>query len=661
MIRFRDAIVLAFAKLHSRRILLALTVLTSGLLFSTLFAGSFIISGVENSMTSLSNEANDGKYLVKASPVIPESIYPETFNPSAKTINELNGLYADYIVKAKQAAKDANTPFDEASMVPPLKPSPFKNPALPDDKQMIVNPKSPAYAQYSDKLLRQYAKSAPNSKKHLIDIASKYGYRDIFSTAVAATNYANTVYLKDGKENLDYLLKNPEPYAGSATAYGYAINSIQNSTYQLLDDSLLQNWLLPSNEKRKENSDAIPVIVTTDEASALFGKSLNIPKEPSIPSEKIKWIRNLQEKINGQTYTSCYRNNADRLQIAQALNDLSDIKANEMKKDYIAPKVIYDLPKEACGALIIKKDSRTPSEKKEEQNRLEAAKRLDADSEPQKEIFKFQIVGVIDLNERSFDMPRNIEDLANNLLSNNLGVGALIPLGLYNNSGSKAKYDAIFFGENTKGSESKDIYTKYGLQENVLVFNTLSSARKFIKNEGCSETNPDCKKLFRLDPYGSNYLLLDDLQSTTRNILNVMLPIAGGIAGIIMLFTMSRVIIDSRRETAVFRALGAKRVDIIAVYILYGLLVSIITLVVSVVIGIIIAVAVQIMYGSAFTARAHVAYGLFDSSTNFSFIGISYTLLTTYTICIIVLGILATLLPLLRNVRRNPITDMREE
>lgn len=660
MIRVRDAVTLAFAKLHSRRILLALTIITSSLLFGSLYASTFVLSGVESSMQSLTTEANNGRYLVKASPVIPQDIYPSAFDLKAETIRELKSLYAENVNKAKQVAKELNIPFDEASIKPPLKPSPIKNPALPDDQQLMIDFTSPIYTEYTDKLLRQYAENAPNSKDKLKEIASKYGYSDIFSTINALTNYTNTVYQPGGKENLDYLLQNPEPHAGSQTPYGYAINSIQNSTYQMYNDSLLRNWLLPSS-KGLANSDAIPVIITTKEAMNLFSGTLNMPKEPSAPTEKIEWMRTLQKKINGLRYTSCYRNSADRLLMAQALNDLSEISKNAKNPDYVIPKITYNLPTEACGSLSVKKDTRTSSEKKAEQNRIDIEKRLGTYSEPERKELEFQVVGVVDLSERNFDTPRDIEGLANNLVNNNLRAGALIPHNLYENGGAKNKYDDILFGENAKGTDSTDVYTKYGLVENVLSFSDLSSAKRFIKNEGCSENVPECKKQFRLDPFGSNYLLLDELQTTIRNILNIALPIMVTIAGIIMFFTMSRVIIDSRRETAVFRALGAKRADITAIYMTYSLLVSIIILIVSILLGITVALIVQALYGSSFTAKAHVAYGLFDSSTNFSFFGVTYELLVMYAACILALGIFATAIPLLRNVRRNPIADMREE
>ncbi len=661
MIRVRHVLTLAFAKLHARKVLLFLTILVSSLLFGTLYAGTFIFSGIQQSMEAYSKEAHNGLYLVKSSPVVANDIYEGNANLRPETIKELKDLHAEYVAKEKQLAKELGITFDESLVKTPLKPSPFVNPALPVDQQLMIDFESPVYNEYIEKRLIEYAKNAKNTDRHLKDIASRYGVRDILPVISSQTLFTNTIYLPDGKENFDYLLKNPTPHSSGFTAYGYAVNSVRNNEYKLYDDALLQNWVLPVNDERKAGGDAIPVVITTKEAVDLFGESLGITKPPASAVEKINWVRGLQQKINGQKYTSCYRNEADRLKVSQAVKDLSDIKANEKNPDYIPPKVIYNLPSEPCGSLTVAKDSRTSREKRDDENRIAMQTRLNTYSEPRRMLLEFQVRGVFDLSESSFSNPRSVEDFANNLFANTLDSGALIPKRIYEAGGAKAKYDEVLFGERLRGDQSKDINTKYGLSENVLSFSSLSSAREFIRNEGCSESEIDCKKLFRLSTFGSNYLLLDDLQKLVKNVLSIALPVALGVAGIITLLTMSRIIIDSRRETAVFRALGAKRGDIGAVYVTYGLIVAILILFTSVVLGIILVAIVQSIYGGSFSEQARVAYGLFASDTSFSFFSVNYLMAIVIGGGILCMGLLAVLLPLLRNLRRNPINDMREE
>lgn len=663
MIHVIDALTLARAKLHSHRILLIFTVLTSCLLFGALFGISFCLKGIDTSMRTFNEQAHNGRYLVKAAPIIPNDIYPNNASLNKKTVLDLIALQTEYTAQQKQLSKELNISFNEDLIEPPLKPSPFTNPALPADEQLMVNFDSPIYKLYAEKLLSDYVQKATNTREHLRETANKYAVRDVFSTISSQTNFTNTVYLPDGHESLDYLLKTAEPASSGLTTYGYAVNSVKNSEYTQVDDSLLQNWILQPNQNTSgiTDDDAVPVVITTKEATALFGKSLNIAAEPAQSAEKIKWVQDIQRKINGITYTSCYRNDAERLRIAQAMKDLSNIKANVNNKDFVIPVIIYNLPTEPCGEMTVKKDSRTQKERQDDQKNIEIQKRLNAYTEPVSRLIKFKVIGVIDMNERTFSTPRTIDDFANNLFANTLSSGALIPKNMYEKSEASKRYDDVLFGQNTRGDNSSDLFTKYGLTESILTFNDLSSARDFIKNEGCSEQESECSKLYRLDPYGSNYLLLDDLQTSVKRTVDFALPVATMIAGVISILTISRIIIDSRRETAVFRALGAKRIDIISIYVVYGLFVSILTTISSIIMGLALSIVAENLYSNNFTLDARVAFGLFNSSSIFSFIGIDAAQIILLSLAILATTLGAVLFSLIWNVRRSPISDMRSD
>ncbi len=661
MIGFVDTLVLTIAKLHSRRVLLGITILIASLLFGMVFAATFILSGIQNSMRSLEIEGHNGMYLVKASPVIPSDIYPNNVDLQKSEIDDLKLLNEQYIAKEKQAAKEQGIQFDEKSIEPPLKPSPIANPALPKEDQLMINFESPVYAEYLHARILSYAKTAKNTQKDLKDIASKYNYNDMFKIKKAGISFIDTLFLEEGKEDINYLLKNPSPVTSGLSTYGYAVNSVQNSDYQLYDSKLLDNWLLTPNTKRETNGSAIPVVITTKEAVKLFGKEFSLEDEPQDPTKKISWFKDIQTKLNGATYSSCFRNTADRLRITQAIKDLSDIKTNSDNHNYIAPVVTYSLPNEPCGSMMIKSDTRSRAEITAEQKQIDALRKLGLYDEPVNKLLHFQIVGVMDMNEGSLTTPKSIDEFSSSLFANTLDSGALIPKDIYQSSGAEKEYGDILFGNISSSAYSEDIFEKYGLTDSVLSFSTLSSARQFMKNEGCPQTELECNKLFHLDPYGSNYLLLDDFQAIAQRMLSIALLLAIFLSGVVTFFTMTRIIIDSRKETAVFRALGAKRIDVVAIYLTYGFLVSLITVVASILVGLAISLSVQYLYGGSFTDRAHVAYGLFDSTSVFMFISVEFKPVVFYLLCIIVTCLLAVILPLIRNVRRNPIADMRDE
>ena len=171
----------------------------------------------------------------------------------------------------------------------------------------------------------------------------------------------------------------------------------------------------------------------------------------------------------------------------------------------------------------------------------------------------------------------------------------------------------------------------------------------------------DCKKPFMLATYGSSYLAVDEMSKFIRGIAPIALAIAMAIATIVIWVTMARVIIDSRRETAVFRALGAKRKDIASIYLLYSMLVALLIVIFMLIAGFIAASVVESLFGTQATDLAKVAYGVFDDLEPFRFIGIDALALTALAGCIFGISLIAVLPPLWRNVRRSPIRDMRDE
>jgi hypothetical protein len=79
------------------------------------------------------------------------------------------------------------------------------------------------------------------------------------------------------------------------------------------------------------------------------------------------------------------------------------------------------------------------------------------------------------------------------------------------------------------------------------------------------------------------------------------------------------------------------------------------------ILGISIALLVQTLFSATVTNYAKVAYGVYSGGQTFNFVGFPIKLFILLTICIIVVDLLATLPSLIRNIRRNPIRDMREE
>ena len=77
--------------------------------------------------------------------------------------------------------------------------------------------------------------------------------------------------------------------------------------------------------------------------------------------------------------------------------------------------------------------------------------------------------------------------------------------------------------------------------------------------------------------------------------------------------------------------------------------------------GMTAALVVQGLYGGQVTDYAKVAFGLFDMTRPFSFVGIDWRHVLWLVSCVMGISLLAVLPSLVRNVRRSPIDDMRDE
>ena len=137
--------------------------------------------------------------------------------------------------------------------------------------------------------------------------------------------------------------------------------------------------------------------------------------------------------------------------------------------------------------------------------------------------------------------------------------------------------------------------------------------------------------------------------------------VVAAIAALILMGMVGRVISDSRRETAVFRAIGAKRNDIRAIYVIYTLFLSLLVAAMTLAIGFGVALWINGQFASEATIQAHLTFVGADRSAEFRLFGVWWEALLAIVALIIVAGLVSMLLPIARNLARSPIKDMRDE
>ncbi|MBC7459705.1 FtsX-like permease family protein [Candidatus Saccharibacteria bacterium] len=651
MISLKNAVILANTKLRSKRVLLYLSILISSILFAVLICGILVFTGAEKSAVTFVNKANDGAYRVEVSPVLPASIYSYEFPLSIESIRSIRSIEAIYYKEQEAKYKSLGLKYDKSLEVSALKPSVYFDPSTPDEQRFEIVPNSPI-VQYDQNLrYSNYIKTAKNKISDLKEIASKYGGKGFYSTEqTGALGIPNLKVLKAGKEDF----KDDEMKTSDPSTYGYATSAIHNGYYLLQNQTLLSRYLLSP----PINPSAIPVVVTAQEAASLFGKEKSIGQEPKDDKAKGQWLQQIQNKFANYTYQACYRNSTEINMLNKIERDYAEAINNKANKEYIAPSLQYALPTQVCGDIVISKDIRSPDEKKSDALTLNSEKKLGTYIEPQHRLLTFEIVGIYSARPYSL-YTDNVQSYLQNLLSvesNSSSSNSIIKEGY-----EKLPRSAQFPIDSTPLLLENQLAKDAGLVTHVIDFQTIEQAQAFLKEETCPNYETGCVKLFTGSPYGSNYLILSEIGKTFQKLMTYTLPIVLGLAAIIVWFTMVRVMSENRKETAVYRAMGAKRRDIVAVYVIYSLILAFRIAVLSVLLGVIAALVIDNTYGSQLTAIATTGFGNVTTDLKFSLFNVHSPYLFAVIGSIFGITLLAVIQPLHRNVRRSPIEDMRSE
>ena len=656
MIRPSYALKLARTKLHSKRSMLVASIVVSSLLFAALIATVIVFAGAEKSANEFIKKAGNDKYLVKTQPNIPyEKLSLLYTNLSIEEIREIKAYEAKYYQGLAQKYESLGLEYDKSSEVSALEPFAYADEKLPEEQRVRVNYLSPVIQAMNEEKFEAYIESATNKLSDLKVVGAKYsahGY-SIVDQPSSLPPIPKLRLIQNNKEDFS----SSQPKTGDSGDYGYFTNSIYNGMYDFTDQKNLSRYLLPTDTS---NLKGIPVVVSAQEAASLFGEKVSIGREPELANEKKAWLKNIQTKLNGQTYQVCYRNSTEQTILEKVQRDYADMKNNENNKDYQKPSLIYNYPTEACGDIVIKEDTRTDTEREAETKLEETQKKLGTYVAPTHKLLTFQIVGV--RYAQSFlDHTKSVDEYVKSLLTPQGDISYIsIPIQLYNALPDNLKIDDIQKQESASTVVQNALATEE-FASRILEFSTVEDARAFLDNETCLVSETDCNKNFIGSPYGSNYLILNEISKLFSKIASIAFPTILGLAVVIMWFTISRIMTENRRETAIYRAMGAKRRDIVSIYLTYIFLIAIQIAIISLALGIAVAFAIDTFYGSTLTDTAVSVFGVIDGAPTFSLFYLKSPLLILIIGAIFVVSIIASIQPFIRNVRRSPIRDIHEE
>lgn len=651
MIKIKDASVLAFAKLRTHKIRTLIVILLSSLLFSVLIISISVIQGAFNSVNNFRKRELTSRYIVSVSNApIDRSKGQDDFNDPV-LIEKAKKRYAALVKEKTLEAKKLGIEYLQASDQPPYQQT------LGGVVELSLNdPNDIVY----EVLKEKYENIPAFDDSKLNTIAKEYNASKIFSDEFYSIKRGSSLIpLKDGKE-LFYDKTNERE-----TNANYIRPFVDDSLMILGASEIIDSFILPNNAGWQPDGKSLPIVLPQNVIEQLLGME-KITSDASF-EEKLSRLKKIRENIMNLTFKMCYRNDVSSSQIQKAITQKKEIEANKDKKDYQKPKLIYDLPDaSSCSNAVIASDTRTKEEKLQDSKQKLFDEKFGKNTSPVSKFITFKVVGMSPsgkdvLNpqqKQQEEKARTFKDIINGILKPS-DIGQMIPKKLYDELTNKEDYADLFTYKPFYMMGNEDNKRRF------VEFKNADDAQKFINEKSCViQYDNTCKPLG--NPYQANLMFsnssaLDDAQNTISGWLVYLIVAIAFLATIIMWFMISRIIADSRHETAVFRAIGFKRIDITFIYLLYVFMLTILIMMLTLLFGVIGTLLVDAQFSTNLTVQAQYVFGDFWQNKQVNLAYFDYQKITLILMLILSISLISAIVPLYRNVRRSPIKDLKEE
>ena len=271
-----------------------------------------------------------------------------------------------------------------------------------------------------------------------------------------------------------------------------------------------------------------------------------------------------------------------------------------------------------------------------------------------KNILKFQIIGIIPLQTQSNNSASNFDELFNDTINAKLYSGALIPINMFKESESFNKYGDIFYVKNI----NNDVFLKNEVTTYIISFKDINNAKDFINNESCKIYSDNCEKNWYSEVFGLNFLLISDISSKASSFSLLISIIAAVIVCLMIFLATIKMIMESKKESAIFRAIGAKKKDILKIYLSYIFIVTSRIILFSVIISLVALLITNSVISNSITTS------LIESGFNnfsFSLMLFDPSIILYIIIGVYIISLIATIPVSVINIQQNIIANIRDE
>lgn len=613
MLKIRDSFILAKTKFRIRRIRLAISVFVVAIFVAGVFVGFSAIDRAGKSLNEFSSKGISDKFIA----IVGEKndhIWDLIQESPPEVVARAKQLYAE---ENKRLADEHRRRGEEF---------------VPDSSQ------SPIYS-YENNFLETVETLNHNSKFALQSL-QEYLDKNFSPTpeekALAKIKNYNPKNISTSEINsLDGSLFLPEKSIIEALK-----NDRNNSYYQrfsrqtFYDKNLVAPFLLDDFHLEKGE---IPVIVEYHTAEEILKYKFEGEKSPQNFYAHIQKIR---ENINKNPLELCLRNQAD-------IQEITDSYRKNQDKD---SKVKYNLPK-GCEGVSIASDKRTRQEKTADEKLLAELKKSADYREPLRQKIKFRVVGVVP-NSGATDYA-GIEGMLYALVSPGVqSDGVIVPREIF-----EQNVDSL-----TKKLFEKDEKAEKTLLDPVrkayfVEFSSSEEMKNFVQETNCDKKYcPDF--MMTVIEYSNNSRTLEEFKELLRKILTGIAIFLAILTIVIIYVVINRIMVDSRRETAVFRAIGYSRLEIVQIYVAYLVIYSGLVAIVASVLSLLVAAWMNGVerdaswyFSAFFSLKDWAHFEIFDFDLK----------ILASVLPILGVALVASWLPLVLNSRRSPLKNLRME
>lgn len=650
-----NSLKLALTKLKIRKTRTIITIIVAGLMFGVLFFAVIVVEGfLFRSLPEFSGRTLSSRNIF-------DSYHEDSTNLMYGSVKEkdkikLDQMLEEELVARQRRSKELGLEFDIKQAREELRPYEQQD----ESGHLFFKNGSVIGRRFA---IERNQKIFEDNKKEANLFAKQTGAikEPVYGTVLANTNLQPFIKRQDG--TYKFPLKKGEAGEKYDQRKG-TVGEVEEymSHLSLTPKDIYEPFLFKQNSWRPEEG-RVPIILPLDSLEALLG--LKKRSKDAKPEENLARLKEVQDKSVGLTFKICFVSNLAQNRHREALV-YQKLKPEKQKEQLLA---YSPMNQAVCAAPAMLKDARSAEEKKMTAAQEQFAREFDeiGKAEGVKEL-TFQVVGAL---PPGMDSEGNFVDTMMRMLSGQIVARNLVPLEMFLQLKNYEDVQTMFYGPKFEGKEHKIVVDDGMLPHFFFEYKSAEEAKKVLDGLYCGEASgiyedvvKDCKKLksgFRLYPFGSRAVDLIAIKQIFRKIVIIVGAVMAGISVIIMMGTIGRVIGDGRRETAVFRAIGFKRLDIMAVYLNYGLILSMVVAGFAFLLSLVVAQVVNLKFASSLTAQAAWIYNLQDHSLKFNLVGLNWPIIGVIAGAIVLVGLVSTLLPLIFNIRRNPIRDMREE